>query len=297
MKWHFSIWVIAALHLSLGAVTIEDDLGRRVDLPTTPSRIVSILPSLTEFVCELDRCDRLVGVDRYSTWPSSLNRLARVGGGLDPNLEAIVALRPDLVLASTSSRATDRMVGLGIPVLSFETKSHADVQRVLHKLGLALGVEDAQRIWRHIDAGVSAATQSLPSSVRQTRVYFEVSRGPYGAGVNSFIGETLTRLGAQNILPASLGPFPKLNPEFVVRANPDVIMIGERHASDLMQRPGWRHVRAIREGRVCVFTASESDVLVRPGPRMPEAARLMARCLLEKAPLNPAPDILTRSTP
>jgi iron complex transport system substrate-binding protein len=147
-----------------------------------------------------------------------------------------------------------------------------------------LGVADAQKIWRHIDAGVAAAAQSLPASVRQTRVYFEVNRGPYGAGEGSFIGETLARLGAQNILPASLGPFPKLNPEYIVRANPDVIMIGERNAEGLAQRPGWQNIRAVREGRVCIFPVVESDVLVRPGPRMADGARLMARCLAEKAP-------------
>ena len=265
-------------------VSLQDDRGRTVQLPQAPQRIVSILPSLTEMVCALDQCQRLVGVDRYSTWPASVSNLPQVGGGLDPNIEAIVALRPDLVLAATSSRATDRLLALGIPVLALEPKTHADVQRVLDKVGLALGVADAQRIWRHIDAAVSAAAQSLPPSLRQTRVYFEVNQGPYGAGEGSFIGETLTRLGVRNILPASLGPFPKLNPEYIVRANPDVIMIGERNATDLMQRPGWASIRAVREGRVCIFPVAESDVLVRPGPRMPEAARLMARCLADKAP-------------
>ena len=266
------------------AIELEDDRGRMLQLPQPAQRVVSILPSLAEIVCELDQCHRLVGVDRYTTWPESLSKLPRVGGGLDPNIEAIVALRPDLVLASTSSRATDRLVSLGIPVLALEPKTHADVQRVVRKIGIALGVKDAQRVWRAIDAGVSAAAQSLPAQVRQTRVYFEVNRGPYGAGEGSFIGETLTRLGAKNILPATLGPFPKLNPEYIVRANPDVIMIGERNAGDLFQRPGWQTIRAIRENRVCVFTVAESDVLVRPGPRMPEAARLMARCLAEKSP-------------
>ena len=281
-------WCLATATAWAQPIELEDDRGRAVRLAQPAQRIVSILPSLAEIVCELDQCHRLVGVDRYTTWPESLSKLPRVGGGLDPNIEAIVALRPDLVLASTSSRAADRLVSLGIPVLALEPKTHADVQRVVRKIGVALGVKDAQRVWRAIDAGVSAAAQSLPPQVKHTRVYFEVNRGPYGAGEGSFIGETLARLGAKNILPAQLGPFPKLNPEYIVRANPDVIMIGERHASDLFQRPGWNTIRAIRENRVCVFSVAESDVLVRPGPRMPEAARLMARCLAEKAPPLPA---------
>jgi iron complex transport system substrate-binding protein len=115
-------------------------------------------------------------------------------------------------------------------------------------------------------------------------VYFEVNPGPYGAGESSFIGETLLRLGVKNILPAKLGPFPKLNPEYVVRANPDVIMIGQRSQDGLAQRPGWPNIRALREQRVCVFTSEQADALVRPGPRMAEGARLMAQCLSAKAP-------------
>eukprot|EP01032_Pedospumella_encystans_P038395 gene38395-43495_t len=123
----------------------------------------------------------------------------------------------------------------------------------------------------------------LPAAARGVRVYFEVNSGPYAAGESSFIGETLTRLGARNIVPAALGPFPKLNPEYVVRANPDLIMVSVRSAQGLEQRPGWSTMRAVREGRICRFTAEQSDVLVRPGPRMDEAARLMAQCLGDKA--------------
>jgi len=263
---------------------IVDDRGVTVTLPASPQRIVSLLPSLAETVCALDRCQRLVGVDRYSVYPESLRKLPQVGGGLDPNVEAIVALRPDVVLMSRSSRAGVRLESLGLKVVALEPKTHADVQRVILKVGQLLEVPDAQRIWRAIDAGVSAAAQSLPAHVRGVRVYFEVNQGPYAASEASFIGETLTRLGARNVVPGALGPFPKLNPEFVVRANPDLIMIGQRSVDALQTRPGWQSIRALREKRVCDFPADQADVLVRPGPRMAEAARLMARCLESKAP-------------
>ena len=265
---------------------VTDDRGVTITFPQVPQRIVSLLPSLTETVCALDQCHKLVGVDRYSNWPASVTRLPQVGGGLGPNIEAIVALRPDVVLAATSSRSALRLEALGIRVVALEPKTHADVQRVLGKVGQVLAVADAQKVWRTIDAGVSAAAQSLPASVRGTRVYFEVNRGPYAAGESSFIGEILTRLGVRNVVPAELGPFPKLNPEFVVRANPDVIMIGEKEADGLAQRPGWQSIRAVREQRLCVFPTVDSDVLVRPGPRMAESARLMAQCLSSKAPRN-----------
>ena len=266
------------------AYEVTDDTGVVVHFEQPPQRIVSLLPSLAETVCALGQCARLVAVDRYSDYPVSLKKLPQVGGGLDPNIEAIVALRPDLVLMATSSRASERLRTLGIRVLSLEPKTHADVQRVMLKIGQLLGVADAASIWRTIDAAVSAAAQSLPASARATRVYFEVNQGPYAAGESSFIGETLTRLGVKNIVPAALGPFPKLNPEFIVRANPDVIMIGERSAGGLTQRPGWHSVRAVRENRLCIFSTEQANALVRPGPRMAEGARLMAQCLADKAP-------------
>ena len=279
--------LVASTLIRAGAaqsLQVTDDRGVTVSFAQTPQRIVSLLPSLTETVCELGQCQRLVGVDRYSNYPDSVRALPQVGGGLDPHIEAIVALKPDVVLMATSSRAGERLQSLGIKVLALEPKSHADVRRVLEKIGQLLAVPDAQRVWRVIDAAVLAAAQSLPASVKNTRVYFEVNRAPYAAGESSFIGETLARLGAKNIVPASLGPFPKLNPEYVVRANPDLIMVGDQNYAGLDGRPGWAGIRAIRERRICVFSVAQSDVVVRPGPRMAEGARIMAQCLQGKAP-------------
>ncbi|WP_342617744.1 ABC transporter substrate-binding protein [Rhodoferax sp. GW822-FHT02A01] len=275
-------WMLAGA--ARATVQVTDDRGTTITLERSPQRIVSLLPSLTETVCALGQCQRLVGVDRYSNYPESVTKLPQVGGGMDPNIEAIVALRPDVVLVALSSRSAMRLAALGIPVFALEPKTHADVQRVIGKLGQLLGVGDAQKIWREIDAGVSAAAQSLPPQVRGTRIYFEVNSGPYGAGESSFIGEILTRLGVKNILPAKLGPFPKINPELVVRENPDLIMVGQANLEGMEQRPGWSNIRAIREKHVCVFPSEESDVLVRPGPRMAESARILARCLSDKAP-------------
>ena len=284
MKNWLILCVVALCSLAAHAIDVVDDRGVTVHLPQPPKRIVSLLPSITETVCALGGCSRLVGVDRYSNWPASVRALPQLGGGIDPNVEAVVAQKPDLVLLAKSSRVVERLESLGLKVVVLEPKNHADMRRVLDKIGQVLGTGDAQRVWREIDASVSAAAQSLPASVKNTRVYYEVNSGPFAAGESSFMGETLTRLGAKNIVPAAMGPFPKINPEFVARANPDVIMVGERSAQGLEQRPGWSSMRAVRDGRICRFKAEDSDVLVRPGPRMGEAARLMANCLLSKAP-------------
>lgn len=285
-----SVWrhlfgsLVLVLPLWAQALTVSDDRGVSVSFERSPARIVSLLPSLTESVCALDQCQRLVAVDRYSDFPALVQRLPKLGGGLDPSVEAIVALRPDVVLMATSSRIGERLQALGLKVVALEPHTHADVQRVLLKLGQLLDVPDAQKLWRAIDAGVAAAAQSLPPTVRGTRVYFEANAGPYAAGEASFIGETLARLGVRNIVPAAMGPFPKLNPEYVVRANPDLIMVGDSSMQDLLARPGWARMRALSEQRLCAFSMAQSNVLVRPGPRMAEAARLMADCLARQAP-------------
>lgn len=273
--------VLACFPWSTQAFTVLDDAQHKVEIPHRPQRIVSLLPSLTETVCALGQCQRLVAVDRYSNWPESVRRLPRMGGGIDPNIESIVAQKPDLVLLAGSTRGVERLQALGITVLRLEPRTHADVQRVLLTVAEVLGLPraEADRVWREIDAGVQSAAQSLASQARQQRVYFEVSPTPYGASESSFIGETLQRMGVRNILPASLGPFPQINPEFVVRAQPDVIMAGDSSRASMLQRPGWPQMRAVREDRLCVFTPEQADVAVRAGPRMAEGARLMAQCL------------------
>ncbi len=267
------------------ALVLRDDRQVDVTIHQPPRRIVSLLPSLTETVCALGQCQKLVGVDRYSNWPDSVAKLPRMGGGIDPNIESVVAAKPDLVLMATSARGAERLTALGLTVLSLEPNTQADVQRVMRVVAQALGVsaQESERVWRHIDAEVNAAAQSIPAQAKGQRVYFEVSSTPYGASESSFIGETLQRLGARNILPASLGPFPKINPEFVVRAQPDLIMVGDSNFADMTTRPGWSNMHAMRAQRVCHFKPEESDVLVRAGPRMAEAARLMAKCLTDKA--------------
>ncbi len=281
----FATWAtLAGLSGAAHAFDLADDRGVTVSFSQPPERIVSLLPSLSETVCALGHCAKLVGVDRYSNFPAQLKKLPQMGGGLDPSIEAVVANRPDLVLLATSSRAAARLESLGLKVLAYEPKTHAQMQAVIEKLGLVLQTPDAGRVWREMDAALTATARSLPASVKQTKVFFPVSSALHAAGDMSFIGETLQRLGVKNIVPASMGVFPKLNPEFVVRANPDVILASEQNAMDMAGRPGWQQIRAIKENRICRFTAAQADVLVRPGPRLAEAAGLMATCLKEKAP-------------
>lgn len=261
-------------------ITVQDDRGRSLTLAAPPQRIVSLLPSLTETVCALGDCARLVGVDRFSNWPAEVARVPQVGGLEDAQIERIVSLKPDLVLAAASSRAVDRLEALGLTVAVLEPRTHASARRTMESVAQLLGRRGAgQALWQQVDARISAAAARVPAALRGQRVYFEVGNGPYAAGASSFVGETLQRLGLDNIVPASLGPFPKLNPEFVVRARPDIAMAPQASIDEMPQRPGWATLPAVAGRRWCGFDAPAYDMLVRPGPRLGEAADQLADCL------------------
>ena len=123
--------LLLALALPAQALDITDDAGHVTTLAAPAQRIVSLLPSLTETVCELGACARLVGVDRYSNFPASVNGLPKLGGLDDTNVEMIAALKPDVVLLAMSSRVSERLRGLGLKVIALEPRSYKDVQRVL----------------------------------------------------------------------------------------------------------------------------------------------------------------------
>jgi len=265
------------------AIVLQDDRGQTVRLSGPPARIVSLLPSLTESVCALGACDRLVGVDDYSNWPPQAAALPRLGGLDTTQIERVVALRPDLVLLSRSSRAAVRLEALGLNVASFEPQSLDDVARVLERTARMLGLPDAPRraqsLWHTLDAEVTQAATTLKPAQARQRLYVELASGPYAAGPSSFIGGLMERLGARNIVSAELGAYPRLNPETVLQAQPDRIVVGAYGAREMASRPGWSRLRALQQDAVCVFAADEMDVLVRPGPRLGDAARLLADCL------------------
>ena len=270
-----------------GAVVVRDDLGRAVSFAQVPLRIITLLPSLTETVCALGACDRLVATDRFSNWPAQVDALPKVGGLDDAAVEAIVALQPDLILMSESQRITERLRELGITTFALKSATYADIGRTLTSVGEILGVSERAAVLnrtlndevRKIGAQAQARLHG-----RHPTVYFEVDRAPYAAGPQSFIGELLARLGARNVVTADLGEFPKLNPEYVVRHDPDVIFVSAVEAQHLSERPGWDTLRAVREHRLCAFGAHVDDTVVRPGPRVVEGMRALADCLDRFAP-------------
>ena len=277
------LWLHAA-----SAVTVIDDRQVAVTFTQAPKRIVTLLPSLAETVCVLGACDRLVGTDKHANWPASVKALPKLGGLDDTQLEALVRLKPDVVLLAKSARIVQRLEALGIRVLALEPQTHADVHRVLHTVAAVLQLPNAQEqadaVWQNIQMQVNQAKSRIPAQAINTTVYLEASTGGYAAGEASFIGEIMRQMGLKNIVPTGMGAFPKLNPEFVVRANPQLIVLAQPMVTQLSQRPGWSGIAAIKNKRVCAFPSAQADILVRPGPRLGEAAQLISDCLQRSFP-------------
>ena len=270
----------AAWAVQAAPVVVQDDRGRRVELPAPPQRIVSLLPSLTETVCALGACARLVGIDRHSDRPAAVAKLPRLGGLEDTQIERLVSLKPDLVLVAGSSRALDRLIALGLPVLALEPQSLADAERIVRQVAAALGEPAAgDALWQRMQGRIAAAALRVPARLKGARVYVEVASTPFAAGEASFVGALLSQLGLANVVPAALGTFPQLNPEFVVRAQPDLVMASARALADMPGRPGWGSLRALREGRSCGFDKAAWDALVRPGPGLADGAEAIVDCL------------------
>jgi len=269
------------------ANVVRDDLGRDVRFDHPPLRVIALLPSITETVCALDACDRLVATDRYSNWPPQVKALPKAGGLDDAEIELIVSLKPDLVLLSRSQRITDRLGDLGIKTFALNSDRYSDIAHNIRVIGEILGLDERAR---GLSESIAADVQSIAAgahrahSGRAPSVYFEVDTAPYAAGPASFIGELLTRLGAHNIVSSDLGAFPKLNPEYVVQHNPDVIFVSGTEAGHLAARPGWATIRAVRERRFCSFSAEVDDTIVRPGPRVADGMRALADCLERVSP-------------
>ena len=277
-----------ALCVALGALVLaRAGVADGIAVPRDPKRVITLLPSLTEIVCALGACDRLVATGRFDDWPVQVDNLPKLGGLDDVGIERIVRLRPDLVLLSTSQRVGGRLAELGIASYALETDRYPDIARAVTIVGRLLGLPQRAAA---LNARIRSDVRRVSDQAIAARhgagasVYFEVDPGPYAAGPQSYIGELLEKLGVRNIVASDLGPFPLLNPEYVVRENPDVIFISRGDAAQLAARPGWSRIRAVRENRICTFQSGVRNMIVRPGPRVAEGMRAMADCLRRVAP-------------
>ncbi|MFC4425127.1 ABC transporter substrate-binding protein [Deinococcus navajonensis] len=261
-------------------LTVTDDLGRSVTLPREPRRIVAMLPSHTETLVAIGAGDKLVAVDRFSNYPKPVvDRLPKVGSGFSPNIEAIVALKPDLVLAneSTDSRLTEKLAAAGLTVYGGTAQTYNEVFEKINVLGKLTNREaGATRLITSMRADLNTLQRSV-LKLPQVSTYYEVDPSPYSVGPASFIGVLLQKAGGQTIVPARLGDFPKIDPELIVKADPQT-MVGLT-LEDARKRPGWAGLQAVKSGQVYKPTDEERDALSRPGPRLAVALRALIRML------------------
>jgi len=256
--------------------------GAQLTAQKEAHRILSLAPSTTESLFVIGAGDRVVGRSRYCDWPEAVAKVPAVGG-LEPDVEAILELRPDLVVGSTSGaspRLAERLGARGIATWF----ASADSMRAIDDLLLGLGersghASDARRFVAELDARERAIAQAVASEAHP-RVLMVVGAGPIVAvGPKSFADELLRDAGAVNAVAA--GPaWPKLGFEQIVELDPDVV-IDSSSGPDGPSRvtrdaPGWSGVRAVREGHV--IPLNDSRVL-RPGPRIGEGLALLAHLL------------------
>ena len=286
-------------HMLLGAVAtaspamadepivLRDLTAHEIRLEHSPQRIITLLPPLTEIVCALNECARLVATDRYSDWPDSVKALPKTGGLEDPQIEQFLLLKPDVVIFAHATQVANRLRQLGVQTFEVKTETYADLSRTIMAIGMLLGIpQRASQLNRDIEQSLATVAQTAKRSLngRAPLVYYEVDNGPYSVGPDSFIGWMLTQLGARNIVAADLGPFPRLNPEYVAVRNPDVIFASPTEAPNLAHRAGWGQIRAVKEKRICAFSRAVQNTIEHAGPRTPEGLRVLADCLIRMAP-------------
>lgn len=261
-------------------------MGRSVKVPVSPARIISLAPSITETIYALGLQDHLVGDTDFCDYPADAQKKPKVGGIINPNLEEIAALRPDLVVVTKSINRLDTVRALdtlGIP--SYSATDPHTVDEILsstQKLADVLGASDAGKSLREILQGRLAALQAKLAAVPPRRVLFIVWTEPLiSAGQNTFIADVLRKAGAVSIVKSSVD-WPQMSLEEVVHLQPDYLVLATSHSDSakrdfdaLAARPGWRLLDAVRNHHFAVI----SDAVNRPAPRIVSAIEELARQL------------------
>ena len=284
-------------HIDPDPTKFEDAFGQVVSMPAPPQRIISLSPNLTEILFALgtDR-GRIVGVTRFCDYPPEVKGITQVGGIIDPSVETIVSLRPDLVLVTRGNPtpAVEMLAAAHLPVFAVETQGDLSaVVEWMERLRALVRPDDAARG----EATVRKARESLrclreigggfPDDRRPSVYYYDPVSPEWTAGRGTHISDAIALAGGRNAGDLSSTAWPRLSLETLLETKPEVLLVaavdGDTSAEavgrvlrDLRDRPGWRDLPAVREGWVCIVP---SDWLLRPGPRTFAAARRMGACM------------------
>lgn len=266
-------------------VTVKDGLGEDVTIKAEPKKIVSLIPSNTEIAYALGLGDKIVGVSDFDNYPEDVKTKTKIGG-MEFNVEKIISLKPDLVLAHASSAHNSRdglkqLKDAGITVLVVnDAKSFDDVYASIELIGKATGASDkAKQVIDEMKeklAQIQEKAKQIPAD-KQANVWIEVSPPPqlYTAGKGTFMDEMLQLISAKNVA-GSLEGWPMVTEEKAVAYKPDVIITTYGGAKQVFARAAWKDVPAVKNKRVYDVN---TDLVSRPGPRLVEGVEELAKAI------------------
>lgn len=270
-------------------ITITDGLGRQVQLASPAQRVVSLAPSNTEILFALGAGDRVVGRDEFSDYPEEAKAIASVGGSMgEYSLEAIVALKPDLVLASelNAPELVKSLEDLGLTVYYLPNPKTLEELYVNLETVATLTGREATKLTDSLKARVAAVDEKIAPLSDHPVVFYEIDATdpskPYTAGVGTFIDLLIGRAGGQNFtsLAGITDPYPQVSLEQLVIAPPDIIILGDSMwgttPESVATRPGWESLLAVTEGRIFPF---DDNLVSRPGPRLVDGLEALAKLL------------------
>lgn len=270
-------------------LAFTDGLGRAVTLDAPARRIVSLAPSNTEILFAIGAGASVVGRDELSDYPAEAGSVPSIGSTFGPlNTEAIVALKPDLVLAAevNTPEQVKTLEDLGLTVYWLANPQDFDgLYQNLIIVGKLTGKEaQAQATVEALQARVTAVTQAINQVTERPKVFYELDATdptrPYTVGPGTFMDTLLTLAGGQNIGAALADPYPQISSEELVRQNPDIILLGDAAygitPESVKQRAGWEAIAAVQNDQIIAF---DDNLASRPGPRLVDGLELLARAL------------------
>jgi len=268
---------------------VVDETGRTVRIPQPVMRIVSLAPSLTETVYALGLQDRLVGDTDYCDYPPEAQKKQKVGGAINPSLEVIAHLRPDVVLVTRHLNTLDTvhsLDALGIPSYATDPRNVDEIVASAKRLGDVLGAAEAgAALTEELQHRLDVLRQKI-GALPPRRVLFVVWTDPLiSIGKDTFIADALRRAGAVSIIDSNQD-WPQVNLEEVARLQPEVLVFADSHSETTAQhlellatRPAWRILNAVRDRNFAVI----SEAVNRPAPRIVTAIEELAEKLHPEA--------------
>lgn len=262
-----------------GPATYVDDLGREVFITEIPQRIVSISPACTEILYALGLGDKVVGVTEFCDYPEEAKQKPKIGTFSTPNIESIVAVEPDLVLATggIQGEIIDRMEELGLTVFAVNPKTFQETVEDIRKIGeiTARGEEAAEiagDMERRAAEVESLVEQRESSGLDRPKVFYEIyfENNAWTAGSDSIISDLISLAGGDNIGDAESSDYYEFSTERLISENPDVYILSSGsmfEPGDITDRPGWEGMKALQENRIYII---EDDLVFRTGPRLIE---------------------------